>query len=252
MTDEGAGSTSDTTQAGPATTDTGGGAQDAMLRAARDEAAKNRIKAREASEALDGVKIELASMQAQQAAILKAAGLDAGTSEHGPDLKAIEDRAKGQTDMAKNALRRADFAAKALKAGIDPGLVDDAYELAATRGYLDSVDVDLSTAQVAGTEDAVSKFVEEKPVFMAPNRPTTPTDSRPPGSAAGPGIDLKNAQVGDIAKMSWEEFAAAAKDGIVVHDRQRGTSRTFNLGGDKSTKDIDGARAAYNEWFKPQ
>ena len=227
-------------------------AQDAKLRAARDDAAKHRIKAREATETLETMQADMAGMKATQAAILKAAGIDSdGTDPASDPIKAIEAKAAKQTSEAKNALRRADFKAEALKAGIDPGQVDDAYELAAVRGYLDSVDVDLGTAQVAGTEDAAAKFAEENPIYRATAQPKPGTDSRPPGSPAGQGVDLKNIKPGDIRNMSDEEFAAMAADGIVLRDQARGINWKFDLGGDASTRDITRAKANWDKYFKP-
>lgn len=193
---------------------------ESKLAAARDEAAKNRIAKRDASQAAEAAQKQAADAEAKLAKVMKAAGLDVPDGD-GINVEAIQAAANAKEAKAREALIAAEVKAQALQAGVRPDRADQAIKLV----DMSSIEVDLETLEFSGVDDAVSSMLEEMPELKVTTTKTASVDPRTPGKTKG-GLDFSKLEVGDVTKMSSEEFTAfmatnpQLKTGRYVQDAQ--------------------------------
>jgi len=197
---EGAGSAEATTETPGASGSQDSSDLESKLAAARDEAAKNRIAKREATQAAETANKAAAEAQKRLEAVMKAAGLEVDENG-GADIEAIQAAATAKERKALDALIRSEAKARALSAGVRPDRVDQALKLM----DFSSVDADLDTLEVSGVDDAITAVLEEMPELKSTSKPAPGVDTRTPGKKSG-GLDFQNLQPGDVTRMSSEEF----------------------------------------------
>lgn len=204
MSDDPAGGSGDTTEPTSGTTATPDSSDlESKLHAARDEAAKNRIAKRDATQAADAAKKQAADAEARLAAVMKAAGLEV-SDDGGANVEAIQAAANAKEAKAQKALIKSEVKAKALQAGIRPDRVDQALKLV----DISAIDVDMDSLEFSGVDDAVTTVLEEMPELKSTTKTTAAgVDTRTPGKTKG-GLDFSKIEPGDITNMSSEEYAA--------------------------------------------
>jgi hypothetical protein len=203
MSDEqAAGSGENTTPETPGASSSTGSELESKLAAARDEAAKNRIAKREASQAAEAAQKQAADAEKRLAAVMKAAGLEV-SDDGGANVEAIQAAAAAKERKAQEALIRAEVKARALQAGVRPDKVDTAIKLV----DFSAIDADLETLEISGVDEAVEAVLEELPELKTTNPNAAGVETRTPGKTKG-GLDFSKLAPGDVTKMSPDEFAA--------------------------------------------
>jgi len=168
------------------------------LQAARDQAAKERIRYKEARDTGKAHEARANELEAKLSTIQEATGV---TPNSTPE-PVTTDRSANQ--RAEQLVAKAAFKAEALKNGIDPALVDAATATA----DLSSVVVDLDAGTTAGVGDAVSAFAVSDPRFFEINQTTTNVIA---GTATGPAGQPRGHRF-DPAKATREEIQQFKSD----------------------------------------
>lgn len=165
--------------------------------------------------------------------------------------EAAEARAQQLETQARQERLRSEFQARARGAGMTDEQARDAFDLAAYRGKLDGVDVDLESGAVRGIDPVVREAAKDLPYEQ---RIKPAVDNHHAAGGGGTGHSLKNFQPGDWTRLREENPELAdryMKEGVriptgrhVRNERGQLVKEYFQVGGqdDGSERMMDARR----------